>query len=284
MGASIEQGARSAEELLTSVEETSATIEEMTASINSIEGKVQVVDQVSRSAAQLAADGGEELSKVIMGIGTSSKDIGKIVRIIEDIADQTNLLALNAAIEAAHAGEAGKGFAVVADEVKRLAERSVNSTREISGFIDRVQQDTEQAVELTRTVLNDIVQSVKKTTDLVAEVYAATQEQSGGAQQIVTTALNMQNVTRQLAYSAKEQANGAGDIMRAVEMMNQMTQQVADGSREQKQGGDLVVKAVERIAQVAQQNLTSAEQLSSATLALANEADRLQKMSEVFRL
>lgn len=284
MGASIEQGARSAEELLTSVEETSATIEEMTASINSIEGKVQVVDQVSRSAAQLAADGGEELSNVIMGIGTSSKDIGKIVRIIEDIADQTNLLALNAAIEAAHAGEAGKGFAVVADEVKRLAERSVNSTREITGFIDRVQQDTEQAVELTRTVLNDIVQSVKKTTDLVAEVYAATQEQSGGAQQIVTTALNMQNVTRQLAYAAKEQANGAGDIMRAVEMMNQMTQQVADGSREQKQGGDLVVKAVERIAQVAQQNLTSAEQLSSATLALANEADRLQKMAEVFRL
>ena len=284
MGASIEEVARNAEELLTSVEETSATIEEMTASINSIEGKVRVVDEVSRTALDLAAEGGDELSNVIMGIGTSSKDIGKIVRIIEDIADQTNLLALNAAIEAAHAGEAGRGFAVVADEVSKLAERSVNSTREITGFIERMQLDTEQAVDLSPRVLKDIVASVRKTTDLVAEVYSATQEQSSGAQQIVSTALNMQNVTRQLAYAAKEQANGAGDIMRAVEMMNQMTQQVADGSREQKQGGDLVVKAVKRIAQVAQQNLSSAEQLSSATLALANEADRLQKMAEVFRL
>jgi|GEM_PF-1111886 len=284
MGVSIEQVARSAEELLSSVEETSATIEEMTASINSIEGKVKVVDSVSQQAAKIASDGGEELSDVILGIGARSKDIGKIVRIIEDIADQTNLLALNAAIEAAHAGDAGKGFAVVAEEVKRLAERSVNSTREISGFVEGMQNDTEQAVDLTRRILDNIVGSVNKTTDLVAEVYAATQEQSSGAAQIVSTATNMQHVTRQLAFAAKEQANGAGEIMKAVEVMNRMTQQVADGSNEQKQGGDLVVKAVDRIAQVAQQNLSSAEQLSSATLALANEADRLQRMAEVFRL
>lgn len=284
MGVSIEQVARSSEELLTSVEETSATIEEMTASINSIEAKVKVVDEVSRRAAVLASEGGEELSRVILSIGTSSQDIGKIVRIIEDIADQTNLLALNAAIEAAHAGDAGKGFAVVAEEVKRLAERSVASTREISGFIERVQSDTEQAVGLTRSVLDDIVGSVRKTTDLVAEVYTATKEQSSGAAQIVSTSANMQYVTRQLTIAAKEQANGAGEIIGSVDVMNRMTQQVADGSREQKQGGDLVVKAVERIALVAQQNLASAEQLSSATLALANEADRLKRMAEVFQV
>ncbi|MEM9292930.1 MAG: HAMP domain-containing methyl-accepting chemotaxis protein [Acidobacteriota bacterium] len=284
MGVSIEEVARNAEELLTSVEETSATIEEMTASISSIEAKVKVVNEVSRKATDLATDGGQELSQVIRGIGDSSKDIGKIVRIIEDIADQTNLLALNAAIEAAHAGEAGKGFAVVAEEVKRLAERSVNSTREISGFVERVQGDTDQAVDMTRKILENIIDSVTKTTDLVSEVYTATQEQSSGANQIVQTSMNMQNVTRQLAYAAKEQANGAGEIMKSVDIMNRMTQQVADGSREQKQGGDLVVKAVEKIAQVAQQNLTSAEQLSSATLALANEADRLQRMAQVFKI
>ena len=284
MGASIEQVAKNSTNLLTSVEETSSTIEEMAASIQSIEAKVRVVDDVSREAAETANTRGDELSKMIASIGTASQDIGKIVGIIEDIADQTNLLALNAAIEAAHAGDAGRGFAVVAEEVKRLAERSVASTREIAGVVDNVQMSTSEAVDLTRDILEQIVSSVTRTSELVGEVYSASQEQSGGAAQILSTANHMQNVTRQLAAAAKEQANGARDMMKAVEVMNRMTQQVADASREQKQGGDLVVKAVERIAQIAQQNLAAAEQLSANTQNLTQEAERLLSVAEVFTL
>lgn len=282
MGASIEEVAKNSTNLLTSVEETSSTIEEMAASIQSIEAKVRVVDDVSRDAARIATSRGGELSQKIASIGGASKDIGKIVGIIEDIADQTNLLALNAAIEAAHAGDAGRGFAVVADEVKRLAERSVASTREIVQVVENVQKSTHDAIELTREILSQIVAAVTRTSELVGEVYSATQEQSGGAAQILATSTHMQNVTRQLASAAKEQANGARDMMKAVEVMNRMTQQVADASREQKQGGDLVVKAVERIAQIGQQNLTAAEQLSSNTQNLSREAERLLSLAEVF--
>ena len=282
MGASIEQVAKNGENLLSSVDETSATIEQMAASIRSVAGKVKVVDDVSREASRVASEGGGELSRVINGIGASSKDIGKIVKIIEEIADQTNLLALNAAIEAARAGEAGKGFAVVAEEVKRLAERSMNSTREISAFVETVQKDVGQAVNLTEGVLKEIVASVGKSSTLVGEVFTATQEQNTGAGQVIKTASNMQHVTRELASAAKEQAGGAKDIMKAVETMNRMTQQVADATLEQKKGGDMVVKAVESIAQVAQQNLSATEQLSKATVNLAKEAERLQKLADQF--
>ncbi len=284
MGASIEQVANNSTNLLTSVEETSSTIEEMTASIRSIEGKVRVVDDVSRQAADMASGRGEELSQKISGISIASRDIGKIVGIIEDIADQTNLLALNAAIEAAHAGDAGRGFAVVAEEVKRLAERSMASTREIVGVVENVQQSTDEAIALTSEILQQIVGSVTRTSELVGEVYTASQEQSGGAAQILQTSNQMQMVTRQLAAAAREQANGARDMMRAVETMNRMTQQVADASREQKQGGDLVVKAVERIAQIAGQNLIAAEQLSGNTSNLSQAADGLLDVATVFSI
>jgi methyl-accepting chemotaxis protein len=282
MGASVEQVAKNADTLLASVEETSSTIDQMTASIRAVANKVKVVDDASKSATRVAQEGGSELSNVINGIGTSSKDIGKIVRIIEEIADQTNLLALNAAIEAARAGDAGKGFAVVAEEVKRLAERSMNSTREISNFVQAVQRDVGQAVDLTKDVLKQIVESVGNSSVLVAEVYTAAQEQSNGAAQILRTSTNMQNVTRQLTTAAKEQANGAREIMKAVETMNRQTQQVADATSEQKKGGDMVVRAVEQIAHVSQQNLTATEQLSKATLGLAKEAERMQRLADQF--
>ncbi len=284
MGRSIEEVARSSEKLVGFVAETTSTIEEMTAATRSITDKVRVVDSVSRDAAKVAGEGGEQLSRLVLGVGNSTKDIGKIVKMIGEFADQTNLLALNAAIEAARAGDAGRGFAVVADEVKRLAERSMSSTREIADFIDSVQKDTEEAVRLSQKVLQQILETVNRTTALVQEVHVALQEQTEGADQIRRTSSTMHQVTQQVASAVLEQASGARQVMKAAEAMNRMTQQVADATAEQMRGGDQVVKAVDQIAEVAQQFHAATEQMSNATQSLASEAERLKRMSGVFQV
>ncbi|HTR21732.1 MAG TPA: methyl-accepting chemotaxis protein [Gemmatimonadales bacterium] len=282
LGASSDQVAKNSESLVTSVEETAATIQQMTASIESIASKVRVVDEVSRTAAVTVRSRGDELGQVIRGIGASSRDIGKIVGIIEEIADQTNLLALNAAIEAARAGDVGRGFAVVAEEVRRLAERSVESIREIGKVVEGVQRDTTHAVDLTRAVLDEIGSSVDKTSGLVTEVHTSTEEQSRGISQIVSTTSHIQDITQELAHAVREQANGNKSIMSAVENMNRMTQQVAGATREQKRGGDMVVKATEEITDVARQNLTTSGQLASTTSALVREAEALRQVTRRF--
>ncbi|MBI4952158.1 MAG: hypothetical protein HY908_08995 [Myxococcales bacterium] len=281
---SVQEVAKSMETLMASVEESSSTLEQMTLSIRAVATKVRTVEEVSRDAAKAANEGGAELSRVIAGIGASSADIGKIVKIIEDISDQTNLLALNAAIEAARAGDAGRGFAVVAEEVKRLAERSMHATRDIAGFIEAVQKDTHQAVAMTRGVLERIVGSVGQTSSLVSEVYAATQEQANGAAAVLKAASTMRHLTRQVTTGAAEQARGSREILKAVETMNRMTQHVADATVEQKKGGDMVVKAVEQIALVSRQNVAATEQMSRGAHGLASEAEKLRRLAGQFAL
>jgi methyl-accepting chemotaxis protein len=284
MNASIEDVAQSAERLLGDVSHTSVIIEQMAASTRSVANRVEVVDEVSREATRAATAGGERLMSIVQAIGSSTRDIGKIVRMIGEFADQTNLLALNAAIEAARAGDAGRGFAVVADEVKRLAERSMQSTRDINTSVENAQRDAEEAVAIAGNVLKQIVEAVSRTTDLVREVHIATREQSEGAAQILSTATAMQQVTRNLAETAREQAQGAGRITQSVGTMTEMTQQVADATAEQMRGGDQIVKAVDQIAQIAQHYLTATEQMSTATRNLAVEAERLKEVSAVFRV
>ena len=283
MSAVLTQTAENGETLLTSVEVVNATLTDMIDTVGSIASRVHQVDEVSRQSVADARQGGDKLHASIAAIGERSTEIGKIVRVIEDIADQTNLLALNATIEAARAGDAGKGFAVVADEVRRLAERSVLATQEIAEVIETVQRETRGAVALMEQVLSGIVASVDQTSGLVSEAAQSTEAQAAGARQLMDMASRMAGLTRQIANAVRENAAGAREITHAAQKMNQLTHQVTEAVGEQKRGGDMIVKAIESIASVSRQNLVAVEQMSGAARSLAGESESLRERVEAFR-
>jgi methyl-accepting chemotaxis protein len=284
MSATLAQTARHGEVLLGAVDQASGTLSTMISNVGSIATRVHQVDQVSQQSVTDTRQGGARLQESINSIGARSDEVGKIVKVIEGIADQTSLLALNAAIEAARAGDAGKGFAVVADEVRRLAERSMQATQEIGEVIETVQTDTRKAVSLMEGVLAGIMESIGKTSTLVAGVATAADEQAVGAKKVLDTMAEMSTLTRQIAGSIKENAAGAVEINRAAQKMNQLTHQMSEAVGEQKRGGEMVVEAVESIALISRQNLVAVEQMSSAAKSLASESETLKQRAEIFQV
>jgi methyl-accepting chemotaxis protein len=196
-----------------SVEETSASIEQMSASINQNTENAKVTDGMASKASDEATEGGGAVQQTVAAM----KQIAQRIGIIDDIAYQTNLLALNAAIEAARAGEHGKGFAVVAAEVRKLAERSQVAAQEIG----ELSSSSVELAEKAGRLLDAMLPSINKTSDLVQEISAASEEQASGVSQINTAMNQLNQITQQNASSSEELAATSQELSSQAEQLQQ---------------------------------------------------------------
>ncbi len=218
---------RRTEEQAASLEKTAASMEQLSATVKQNADNAKQANQLAAAASSVAVKGGRAVSEVVAtmsAINTSAKKIEDIISVIDGIAFQTNILALNAAVEAARAGEQGRGFAVVAGEVRNLAQRSATAAKEIKELIsDSVSKTTEgtQQVENAGNTMHEIVTSVKRVSDIIAEIAAASQEQSIGIEQVNDAIMKMDDVTQQNTALVEEAAAAAESMMeQADELMN----------------------------------------------------------------
>jgi methyl-accepting chemotaxis protein len=221
---------RRTEQQAANLEETAASMEELTSTVRQNAESARQANQLAIGAAGVASQGGEVVGQVVTtmrDIEQSSKRIAEIISVIDGIAFQTNILALNAAVEAARAGEQGRGFAVVASEVRTLAQRSANAAKEIKGLIESSVErvaDGSALVNQAGTTMGEIVASVQRVTDIMAEISAASQEQSAGIEQVNQTITQMDETTQQNA-ALVEEATAAARSME--EQAGALTQSVS---------------------------------------------------------
>jgi methyl-accepting chemotaxis protein len=266
MSVNVQNMVKNTQTQASSVSETSASIDQMVASIQRVADTAKVLLDISHRSREEVQSGISTMEKTTDGLsrinqsiqasgdiidvlGQRADDIGKIIEVIDDLAEQTNLLALNAAIEAARAGEHGLGFAVVADEVRKLAEKSAQSTKEISELIESIQKEARKAVEhMDKSTLivnegltfgSDLNTALKKISNVVTEVYkfaqeigAATNEQSHGSSQIAKATTRLNEITHEINSAVEEQASGAQAVVKAMEKMRELVGQSTSGSTE----------------------------------------------------
>ncbi|MCW0374237.1 hypothetical protein NB691_001071 [Xanthomonas sacchari] len=217
------------EQQAASLEETAASMEELTSTVKQNADSARQANQLVLSTGEVAEHGGravEEVVATMASISAASARIADIIGVIDGIAFQTNILALNAAVEAARAGEQGRGFAVVASEVRTLAQRSASAAKEIKALIsDSVQEVAQGSTLVNRagTTMTEVVASVKRVTDIMAEISAASAEQSAGIDQVSKTVMQLDEGTQQNAAlveeasaAAKSMEDQAAELARAV--------------------------------------------------------------------
>jgi len=214
-----------------SLEETAASMEELTSTVKQNAANARQANELAQSATQVAQRGGDVVAQVVgtmNSINDSSRRIVDIIGVIDGIAFQTNILALNAAVEAARAGEQGRGFAVVASEVRNLAQRSAGAAKEIKTLIDDSVDKVAagaRLVDLAGSTMNEVRESVRKVTDIVAEITLANSEQTGGIEQINIAISQMDHVTQQNAALVEQAAAAAAAMQDQAGELNQVVSQ-----------------------------------------------------------
>ncbi|EAM8008916.1 HAMP domain-containing protein [Salmonella enterica subsp. enterica] len=206
------------EQQAAAIEQTAASMEQLTATVKQNADNAHHASKLAEDASDKASRGGQMVSGVVQTMGnisTSSKKISEITAVINSIAFQTNILALNAAVEAARAGEQGRGFAVVASEVRTLASRSAQAAKEIEGLIGAsvslIEQGSEEVIAAGST-MNEIVDAVKRVTDIMLDIAAASDEQSRGIVQVSQAISEMDRVTQQNASLVEEASAAAASL------------------------------------------------------------------------
>ena len=211
------------------LQQTAASMEQLGSTVRQNADNAQQANQLARNASNVATQGGEVVAQVVetmRGIHDASRRIADIIGVIDGIAFQTNILALNAAVEAARAGEQGRGFAVVAGEVRNLAQRSADAAKEIKGLIgasvERVEQGS-QLVDKAGGTMEEVVTAIRRVTDIMGEISAASKEQASGVAQVGEAITQMDQTTQQNAALVEQSAAAAaslqtqaGELVRAV--------------------------------------------------------------------
>ena len=206
------------EQQASALEETAASMEELGSTVRQNADNARTANQLAMSASTVAQQGGDVVAEVVdtmKGINDSSRKIADIISVIDGIAFQTNILALNAAVEAARAGEQGRGFAVVAGEVRSLAQRSAEAAKEIKGLIgtsvERVERGT-ALVDKAGATMTEVVSAIRRVTDIMGEISAASSEQSQGVSQVGEAITQMDQATQQNAALVEQSAAAADSL------------------------------------------------------------------------
>ncbi len=232
------------------LEQTAASMEQLGATVKQNADSARQANQLAMSASTVAVKGGDVVAQVVQtmkGINDSSRKIADIISVIDGIAFQTNILALNAAVEAARAGEQGRGFAVVASEVRSLAGRSAEAAKEIKALISASVERVEQGstlVDQAGSTMTEVVNAIKRVTDLMGEISAASSEQASGVAQVGEAVTQMDQATQQNAALVEQMAAAAGSLKSQAQELVQVVAVFKLGANDTQRGSVLPSAAV----------------------------------------